>query len=75
MAKTTIPTGRSSYRPGHARFGEATPQSDPDLFSDEDIRAEVSYLLRLNAKHGSHHLRVQAYAKLLSILADRHRDS
>lgn len=66
---------RSTYKPGHARFGEPTPQSDPDLFSDEDIRAEISYLLGLNRRHGSHHLRTMAYARLLGVLADRHKAS
>jgi hypothetical protein len=69
----SIPTGRSSYKPGKARMGEPTPQSDPELFSNEDITAEVKYLLALNKRYGTHHLRVAAYVSLLSILAQRAR--
>ncbi len=60
-----------TYKPGTTRVGEPTPQSDPDLFTDAEILAEVKYLLRLNKKYGTHHLRVIAYSKLLHILAER----
>lgn len=62
---------REKYRPGMARVGEATPQSDPDLFTDAEIMAEVKYLLRLNKKYGTHPLRVAAYVKLLTYLQQR----
>jgi len=59
------------YRPGMARVGEATPQSDPDLFTDAEVRAEIKYLLGLNKRYGTHVLRVQAYLKLLDVLKAR----
>jgi hypothetical protein len=59
------------YVPGQARFGEATPQSDPALFTDDEIKAEIKYLLRLNKRHGTHPLRVAAYLKLGEVLKDR----
>jgi hypothetical protein len=62
------------YRPGLALVGEATPQSHPDLFTDDEIRAEIRYLLRLNKRYGTHILRTQAYLKLGVILKQRHCD-
>lgn len=62
---------RLVYRAGMALVSEATPQSHPNRFTDEEIKAEIKYLLRLNAKHGTHHLRVAAYLALDSVLADR----
>lgn len=59
------------YRPGMARVGEATPQSDPEQFTDDEIRAEIQYLLRLNKRHGTHLLRVQAYLALEDVLRAR----
>jgi len=61
----------ATYRPGRAKVGEATPQSDPDLFTDAEIRAEVKHLLSLNHRLGTHPLRVEAYGKLLSELQAR----
>lgn len=58
------PTGRSSYKPGHARMGDPTPQSDPNLFSEEDIKAEIKHLERLDKRLGQHPLRVQARMRL-----------
>lgn len=66
---------RSAYKPGRSRIGEPTPQSDPDLFSDEDVLAEVKYLIGLNQRYGSHHLRTMAYARLLGVLAERQKAS
>lgn len=65
------PTGRSAYKPGHARVGEPTPQSDPDAFSVEDLRAEARYLLNANRRWGTNDLRTLAYLKLLRIAAER----
>lgn len=62
---------REKYRPGMARVGEATPQSDPDLFTDAEILAEIKYLLRLNKRYGTHLLRVVAYTRLMDYLANR----
>ena len=62
---------REPYRPGHARIGEPTPQSDPDKFTDAEIRAEIRYLLRLNKRYGTHPLRVAAYARLDEVLRTR----
>lgn len=59
------------YRPGYAGVGEATPQSHPELFTDAEIRSEISHLLRLNKKHGTHALRVAAYLKLTAVLNAR----
>jgi len=61
-----------TYIPGKARVGEPTPQSDPDLFSDAEIRAEIKYLIRTNKRLGSHPLRTLAYLKLERVLAERH---
>lgn len=60
-----------TYVPGKSRMGEPTPQSDPELFSDAELLAEVKYLLGLNKRYGSHYLRTSAYAKLLGILTAR----
>lgn len=59
------------YRAGYARAGEPTPQTDPDLFTDAEIRSEISYLLRLNKRYGTHLLRVEAYLKLAEVLRSR----
>ena len=71
MTKTMYPTGRSHYRPGHDRVGEPTPQRAPYLFSSEDIRAEVKYLMRMNRRLGSNTLRTIAYHKLIRELEGR----
>jgi len=60
-----------TYKPGTTRIGEATPQSDPDLFTDAEILAEVKYLLKLNKRYGTAPLRVIAYSKLLHVIAER----
>ena len=70
-AGRTFPTGRSSYTPGRARIGDPTPQSDPDLFSAEDIRAEIRYLATLDRRYGAHHLRAMARLQLASEIARR----
>ena len=59
------------YQPGMARVGEATPQSHPDLFTDDEIRDEIRYLIRLNKRYGNHHLRVKAYLDLDAVLRAR----
>ena len=64
-----------TYRPGYARVGEATPQTDPDLFTDKEIKAEIKYLLRLNKRYGTHPLRVKAYLDLEDVLRQRRADS
>ena len=60
-----------TYKPGRARVGEPTPQSDPDLFTDAEIRLEIKYLLGLNKRYGTHPLRVAAYLKLDDVLRSR----
>ena len=60
-----------TYKPGRTRVGEPTPQSDPDLFSDDEIKAEIKYLLGLNKRYGTHPLRVGAYLKLDAVLVER----
>lgn len=65
------PQGRSAYRPGHARTHEPTPQTDPDLFSVEDIRAEIRYLTRLDKRYGAHHLRALRRLELTAVIASR----
>lgn len=59
------------YRPGMGRVGEASPQSEPGLFTEAEIAAEISHLLKLNARHGTHMLRVAAYTALDRVLAAR----
>lgn len=58
------------YVPGQARVGEATPQSNPELFTKAECEAEIKYLLRLNKKYGTHHLRVAAYLKVGDAIKD-----
>ena len=65
---------REPYSPGRALIGEPTPQSDPDKFTDAEIRAEIRYLIRLNKRHGSHPLRTTAYLKLAAVLKARASD-
>ena len=60
-----------AYRPGMALVGEATPQSNPELFTDAEIRAEIKYLLKLNKRYGTHILRVNAYLALEDVLRSR----
>jgi hypothetical protein len=71
MSAGTYPSGRSSYTPGRTRMGEPTPQTNPDLFSPEDIRAEIRYLASLDKRYGTHHLRAMARLKLANALAGR----
>jgi hypothetical protein len=59
------------YRPGRALVGGLHPQSNPELFTDAVLRAEIKYLLGLNRRYGTHILRVQAYQRLTAILAER----
>lgn len=61
----------SGYVPGSARWGEPTPQTDPDLFSVEDLRAEMRHLSRLDRRHGTHTLRVLARVRLSVEVARR----
>jgi hypothetical protein len=71
LRTAATPTGRSDYKPGMSRVGEPTPQSDPDMFSSEDLLAEAKYLLKMNEKYGSHELRTMAVTKLIRIITDR----
>jgi hypothetical protein len=63
-----VPLGRSKYVPGMARMNDHTPQSAPERFTIAEIQDEIRYLLRLNKKHGTHILRVQAYQALDAFL-------
>jgi hypothetical protein len=63
--------GGPPHRPGLAKIGEPTPQSDPQLFTDAEITAEIKHLVRLNRRHGSHPQRTAAYLRLAQVLADR----
>jgi hypothetical protein len=60
-----------AYEPGRSRVGEPTPQTDPDQFSADDIKAEIRYLRRLNRKYGEHTLRTLAIVRLTTTLATR----
>ena len=59
------------YVPGAARIGEPTPQTDPDLFTAAELRAEVRYLARLCKRYGTHPLRASARLALHAELAKR----
>lgn len=59
------------YVPGNARMGEATPQTNPDLFTVAEIKAEIRYLARLCKRYGTHHLRALARVQLSAELAKR----
>ena len=61
----------NKYVPSRRRVGEAGPQTSPELFTDDDIRAEIKYLLGLNKRHGSHPLRTAACTRLTAVLASR----
>jgi hypothetical protein len=65
------PAGRSSYDPYRRLVGAPSPQNEPDQFSNEDIRAEVKYLMALDRRHGSHPLRTSACLRLLSVIDER----
>lgn len=71
MTAKRPPIGRSDYMPGMARIGEPTPQSHPAQFSSEDLLAEAKYLLKMNAKYGSHELRTMGYLKLTRLIVKR----
>jgi hypothetical protein len=50
----------------HARI-----QTTPESCSDEEIRSEIQYLIRLNRKYGTHPLRTETYLKLAMVLSKR----
>lgn len=52
-------------------MSDPTPQTHPELFSDDDIMVEVRYLQRLNKRYGSNALRTMAYIDLLKVVAER----
>lgn len=60
-----------TYTPGCSRVGEPTPQTEPDQFSVDDIKAEIRYLRRLNRKYGEHTLRTIAIVQLTTVLTTR----
>lgn len=47
------------------------PQRNPEWFTSADIRKEITMLLRMNRKYGTHHLRVAAYLRLDEIVKHR----
>lgn len=59
------------YVPGMARMGEATPQTNPALFTGAEITAEIKYLIRMNKRIGPHVLRTLAYQRLALVLQER----
>lgn len=61
---TKRPIGRSDYSPSEARIGGPSPQTAPELFSVEDLRAEIKYLQSANRRYGVHPLRTLAILKL-----------
>jgi len=60
-----------TYIPGRARYGEPTPQTDPALFTIDEIRAEIRHLSALDRRHGPHTLRVLARVTLMNEVARR----
>jgi hypothetical protein len=61
-----------TYVPGNARIGEPTPQTDPDLFTDAELKAEIRYLARLDKRYGvGCGLRALARVSLFAELAKR----
>ena len=52
---------------------DPSPQSEPEQFTTAELHLEVKYLMRLNKREGSHHLRTLAYLRLMDIIADRNR--
>lgn len=64
-------TRHAAYQPGKARVGEPTPQTDPDKFSDDEIMAEVKYLMKLNRQYGSNPIRTMKYMDLMQYLKKR----
>lgn len=57
--------------PATRRVGEPSPQTHPDQFTDDEIRAEIRHLARLQRLFGQHDLRALAIVKLLNELARR----
>jgi hypothetical protein len=62
----------ADYKPG-GRWPASwpTPQTDPDLFSDDQLKAEIRHLLRIDKRHGNHPLRAAARLRLYGVLNDR----
>lgn len=71
METAPKPTGRSSYDPRRVRVGQPQPQSHPELFSVEDLKAEIKHLETLDRRLGRHPLRAAAKLQLLSAIAAR----
>lgn len=63
-----------AYRPGVARVGEPTPQTNPELFTDDEILAEIKHLIRMNKRYGSHPLRTVRYLALQRYLTTHVKD-
>jgi hypothetical protein len=62
----------ADYKPG-CRWPAnwPTPQTDPDLFTDDQLRAEIRHLAGIDKRHGAHHLRAMARLALTRELAQR----
>ena len=60
-----------TYDPRTRRTWEPSPQTEPELFSPADIKAEIRHLRRLNRSFGEHTLRTLAIVKLTRVLAER----
>ena len=69
--KACADCGVAMYRPGLQMVGEMTPQSNPEMFSDSEIMAEIRHLLNLNKRYGTHILRCEAYLKLGAFIEAR----
>jgi hypothetical protein len=62
----------ADYKPG-GRWPASwpTPQTDPDLFSDAQLVAEIRHLRGIDKRYGAHPLRAMARLKLYEVLNDR----
>ena len=67
----TSPSRQEPYDPARRKMWDPSPQTEPDLFSDVDIRKEIRYLRSLNRRHGEATLRTLAIVRLVRILAER----
>ena len=65
-------TNPAVYVPYNRRMvGDADAQEHPEWFTSKDLMKEIKMLLWMNAKYGTHHLRVAAYLKLEQIIMSR----
>jgi hypothetical protein len=62
----------ATYVPYSRRLiNDLSPQTNPERFSDADLRKEIKMLINMNKRYGSHVLRTAAYLRLAQFIEDR----